>query len=76
MNGAVSETNWQRCLRLAHEIEKDDLIRELIKALHEKELRKKSGTRRPLWSVVGEAVGHGSGVSSAIVEIYYPEGAD
>lgn len=72
----VSETNWQRCLRLAREIGKTELIRKLLKYIAEKESKVRHRSKLPLWSIVGEATCHGSGVSSAIVELYYPEGGD
>jgi hypothetical protein len=69
------ESNWERCLRLAREIPPEKLVRDLLAYLHRVEKKKRRGVRYPLWSTVGEATSHGSGVSSAIVELYGPEEA-
>lgn len=62
------ETNWDRCKRLAREIDKDTLIQQLLAQIGK--MRKKTEKSIPLWSFVGEATMHGSGVSSAICEVY------
>jgi len=68
------ESNIEYCERLAREHDKDKLITQLLKLIHEAELKKTRSRRFPLWSIIANSIGHGSGVSSAIVELYYPEG--
>lgn len=67
-----TESNWDRCLRLAHEIPKNQLITQLLEYIKEDQRRKR--IKRPLWAIVSDATANGSGVSQAIVEIYYPKG--
>lgn len=62
------EDNWARCQRLAREIDKDELIRSLL--LKIAQMRKPRDRNLPLWSYVGEATNHGSGVSGAICRVY------
>ncbi len=62
----LTETNWERCQRLAREIDKDDLIRQLLTHI----ARTRRPKRLPLWSFVGEATMHGSGVSCGICAVY------
>lgn len=64
---ADQEDNWTRCQRLAREIDKDMLIRALLMQIAK---MRKPRDRFPLWSFVGDATSHGSGVSSAICSIY------
>ena len=67
------ETNWERCLRLAREIPPETLIGKLLAYIEEQESKVWHRSKRELWSMVSEATGNGSGVSSAIVEVYYPK---
>ena len=66
----MTDANWERFLETARLKDKDELIRCLLKRMH----RTAKRSKMPLWSLVGETTGHGSGVSAAIVGIYYPEG--
>lgn len=61
-----AEDNWTMCKRLASEIPKDELIKMLLKQIAS--MRKRNPS--PLWSYVGEATSHGSGVSAAICVVY------
>lgn len=65
---AQGEDNWSRCLRLAREIDKGELIQCLL--LKIAEMRKPRERSIPLWSFVGDATSHGSGVSCAICAVY------
>jgi hypothetical protein len=65
------ESNWDRCMRMAAEISKDELIRDLIMYIHTHRTRSERGM--PLWSLIGDATSHGSGVSTAIMRTYWPE---
>lgn len=68
----VGESNESYAMRLARAIPKDELIHDLL--AHIERLTSKGRNRGlPLWSHVGEATSHGSGVSASIVAIYYPE---
>lgn len=64
----MPEDNWTRCQRLAREIDKDDLIRSLLVQIAN--MRTRAQKSFPLWSFVGEATSHGSGVSTAICYVY------
>jgi hypothetical protein len=64
----VSEDNGTRCLRLAGELDKDELIGLLLVKIAK--MRKPRDRTLPLWSIVGEVTNHGSGVSSAICTLY------
>ncbi len=56
------------CLRLAREEDKGELINCLLRKIAE--MRKPREKSIPLWSFVGDATSHGSGVSCAICEVY------
>lgn len=60
------ESNEAYCRRVARTLDKDELIFRFISHLAETPPKNK-----PLWSKVGYALGHGSGVSSEIIEEYY-----
>jgi hypothetical protein len=62
------EDNWTRCQRLAREIDRDVLIRALLMQIAK--MRRPRDKSVPLWSFVGEATSHGSGVSSGICSVY------
>jgi hypothetical protein len=62
------EDNWTRCERLAREIPPAEIIRQLLLQIHR--MRKRADKGLPLWSFVGEATNHGSGVSAAICSVY------
>ena len=53
------------CQRAAASIPAECIAKELLLFI---EANRKRGDKQPLWSKVGEAMCHGSGVSSAIVE--------
>jgi hypothetical protein len=61
------ESNIDYCKRYAETIDKESLIRCLLHQI--KKMRPKRD-RCDLWSYVGEATSHGSGISSAIVDLY------
>lgn len=62
-----TETNAEWCDRAAASIPAEEIVRQMIMFYH----RRSRGV--PVWSKVGEIVGHGSGVSSAIVRRFCPE---
>lgn len=62
------EDNWSMCQRLARQIDKCMLIQKLLLYIHKNRPRRNKGF--PLWSLVGEATSHGSGVSGAICYVY------
>ena len=66
-----NESNWDYCMRRARDINKDELIKSLLRQIQS--MAKKRRDRFPLWSYVGEATNHGCGISSAIVEVYLGE---
>ena len=63
-----TEDNWTMCQRLAREIEKDVLVRALLMQIAK--MRRPRDKSVPLWSFVGEATSHGSGVSCGICSVY------
>jgi hypothetical protein len=65
------ETNWEFCQRVAAAKDPKKLVTELLRYIHTH--RKRADKNVPLWSFVGEATNHGSGVSCAIVDLYFPE---
>jgi len=73
MERLPNETNMDFCRRWAKSIDKDTLIRQLLRQIEAMERRRRVGSRQPLWALIGEATDHGSGVSSAIVELYLPK---
>lgn len=60
------ESNGDWCRRAADAIPPEVIVAELIRKLDREEKRR----RYPTWSVIGEIIGHGSGVSAAVVEKY------
>lgn len=62
------EDNWTKCKRMARELDRDELIRNLLMQIAS--MRRPRERNVPLWSFVGEATSHGSGVSSAVCFIY------
>jgi hypothetical protein len=60
----VDEDNWQYCQRVADAIPPEAIVRALVDYLSTR------GKTRGFeaWSFIGKLLGHGSGVSSAIVE--------
>ena len=62
------DSNWEMCERLAREMDKDKLIRCLLKQVAR--MRKPRQKSTPLWSFVGDATSHGAGVSTAICNVY------
>ena len=63
------EDNWEWCKRAAATIPADELMCLVVRYLDRREKRRGS----PTWSVIGEITGHGSGVSTAIVERFRRE---
>lgn len=61
-----AETNFEYCRRVAAGYSAEEILTLVLKHL----ATKRRG--RPVWSFVGEATSHGSGVSSAIVERFCP----
>lgn len=64
-------TNDERIQKIVDGIDKDELIGQLLRKIES--LAAKKRYLYPLWSHVGEATMHGSGVSSGIVRRFYPE---
>lgn len=64
------EDNWQWCKRAADAIPPEVIVRALVDYL---KTRKKARRVEP-WSFIGQLLGHGSGVSSAIVDKYETKG--
>lgn len=64
----ISENNWDMCLRMAREQDKDELIKNLLMQIAK--MRKRRGRSAPLWSFVSGATSHGSGVSCGICAVY------
>jgi len=65
-----SNTDW--CIRAAASIPAEEIVKDLMRYIQH-ELRRK---KLPLWSHVGAATSHGSGVASAIVCRFMPELGD
>lgn len=65
---SMSENNWDRCIRLAREQDKDELIKDLLMQIAK--MRKRRERSTPLWSFVREATNHGAGVSCGICTVY------
>jgi hypothetical protein len=65
------ESNWDWCRRYAASIPPEVLLHDIMKAMHAN--RKRRRYADPLWAQIGKLTGHGSGVSTAIVNHYYPE---
>lgn len=63
------EGNWEWCKRAADAIPAEEIVRALVQRLKEKKPKRGRPAREP-WSYIGDLLGHGSGVSSAIVEKY------
>ena len=59
------ETNEAWCDRAAASIPADEIVRQMIAYAN------RHPRNRPVWSWVGKVLGHGSGVSSAIVRRFY-----
>lgn len=66
-----TETNWEWCQRAADSIPPEVLAEALIRYIHDSKSRKRR--RVPVWSEIGDLLGHGAGVSSAIAEKYWPD---
>ncbi len=64
----AAEDNWSMCLRLAREQDKDELIHKLLMQIAK--MRNPRDRHGPLWSYVGQATNHGSGVSCGICTVY------
>lgn len=62
------ESNWEWCERMAKAQPSELIIGKLLDYIDKVERRKHD--KQPLWSKVGYALGHGSGVSQAIVALY------
>lgn len=61
------ETNGEWCDRYASMMSAEEVLQQVIVEMHRKRKR-----RGPAWSQIGQATGHGSGVSSAIVKRFMP----
>lgn len=66
-----AETNWDYCKRCAAAIPPEAIVRAMVAYLIDLENK---GRMVPAWSRIGAMMGHGSGVSQAIVELYKPAG--
>jgi hypothetical protein len=58
------------CQRAAASIPPQALVELLLKHLQKERVRFHG---RPLWSIVNDALGHGAGVSIAVISQYMPE---
>ena len=76
MSKLPDESNWDFCNRLADSIPPAEIVKVLLKFIKRTEMKKGRMRARPLWSIVGDATTHGSGVSSAIVRKYLGEDVD
>ena len=65
----TSESNIEYCHRIAAQIPAEKIVNDLMRYIKD-ELRRQ---KLPLWSHVGAATSHGSGVASAIVQRFAPE---
>jgi len=65
------QSNWDYCMRRAAAIDKDDLIRCLLRQIET--MSKKKRLKYPLWYYVGQCTSHGCGISTAIVQHYLPD---
>lgn len=63
----LKETNWQMCLRMVDEMTKEEILERLVLTARSMATRSKDGPKEA-WSYIGKWLGHGSGVSQAIVE--------
>lgn len=61
------ESNWQMCLRMVDEMTKEEILTRLVMSAKALARHNKNGPKEA-WSYIGKWLGHGSGVSQAIVE--------
>lgn len=67
----IDESNQDWCTRAANSIQPEILLKEILSGMDD--IRKSRG---PVWSQLSHLIGHGSGISSAIVRRFNEAVAD
>jgi hypothetical protein len=66
----LDEGNWEWCKRAAASIPPELLLRQIIAGLEWDHAHNNQRECNEAWSELGRLLGHGSGVSQAIIELY------